>query len=85
MAGNVKSIKAGAVLFRAGDPADGMYLVRKGELMVYLEQNGTEVKLANVGAGNMIGEMAFFDKKPRSASVKANEDTEITIITNADR
>ncbi len=84
MAGNVKVVKAGAVLFKAGDAADGMYLVRKGELCVYLEQNGSEVKLANVGAGNMIGEMAFFDKKPRSASVKASEDCEITIITNAD-
>lgn len=81
MAGANKMLKAGQVVFKAGDPADGMYLVRKGELVVFLEQNGTEVILAKIGEGGMIGEMALFDRQPRSASVKASVDTEITLIS----
>ena len=81
MAGVNKSLKAGTVVFKAGDSADGMYLVRKGELVVYLEQAGKEVTLAKISEGGMVGEMALFDRMPRSASVKASMDSEITHIT----
>ena len=81
MAGLNKSLKAGTVVFKAGENADGMYLVRKGELVVYLEQGGKEVILAKISEGGMVGEMALFDRMPRSASVKASVDTEITHIS----
>ena len=81
MAGTNKSLKAGAVVFKAGDSADGMYLVRKGELVVYFEQGGKEVILARIPEGGMVGEMALFDRMPRSASVKASMDAEITHIS----
>lgn len=81
MAGLNKSLKAGTVVFKAGDNADGMYLVRKGELVVYLDQGGKEVVLAKIPEGGMVGEMALFDRMPRSASVKASADAEITLIS----
>jgi CRP-like cAMP-binding protein len=81
VAGVNKNLKAGTVVFKAGDDADGMYLVRKGELVVYLEQDGREVTLAKIAEGGMVGEMALFDRLPRSASVKASIDSEITHIT----
>lgn len=84
MAGANKILKSGQVVFRAGDAADGMYLVRKGLLVVYLEQEGKEVVLAKIGEGGMIGEMALFDRQPRSASVKAESDTEITLVSQDD-
>lgn len=84
MAGANKTLKEGQLLFKAGDQSDGMYLVRKGELRVFLEQNGKEVMLASVGAGGMIGEMALFDNSPRSASVKAVTDCEVTQISTDD-
>lgn len=81
MAGSNKILKEGQVLFKAGDKADGMYLIRRGELRVYLEQNGKEVTLVTIGAGGMIGEMALFDNSPRSASVKATVESEVTLIS----
>jgi len=84
VAGSNLLFKEGQIVFKEGDPADGMYLIRRGELRVYLEKNGNEVKLASVGAGGMIGEMAFFDNKPRSASVKAGTEAELTKITPED-
>lgn len=61
-----------------------MYLVRKGQLVVYLEDHGREVQLAKIHSGELIGEMALFDRKPRSAAVKAVKATEVTHITNED-
>lgn len=84
MAGSNLVLKPNQNLFKEGEAADGMYLVRRGELVVYLEKNGHEVKLASIGAGGMIGEMAFFDKKPRSASVKATVECEVTKIGEDD-
>lgn len=84
MAGANKIVKAGQVLFKAGDASNGMYVVRKGQLQVYLEQGGKEVKLATVQDGAIVGEMAFFENKPRSACVKAITDAEVTLITNDD-
>ncbi len=85
MAGQNKSLKEGQILFSAGDASDGMYLIRRGELRVYLEKDNKEISLATVEAGGMIGEMALFDKQPRSASVKATADnTEVTLISNED-
>lgn len=84
MAGANKVLKEGQVLFKAGDKSDGMYLIRKGELRVFLEQDGKEVTLATIGEGGMIGEMALFDNQPRSASVKAGKETEVTLISTED-
>jgi CRP-like cAMP-binding protein len=84
LAGVNKSLKAGSVVFKSGDDPDGMYVVRKGELIVYLEQESEEIVLAKIPAGGIVGEMALFEKRPRSASVKAGIDSEITHISEAD-
>ena len=84
MAGKNRILEPGTVLFKEGDQSDGMYVVRKGKILVYLDKGGNEIPLATVGEGAMIGEMALFDKKPRSASARAVEQVELTVISNAD-
>jgi CRP-like cAMP-binding protein len=84
VAGTNKVLKDGDVVFRQGDPADCMYLIRKGALKVFIAKETSEVNLAVLEAGSIVGEMAFFDNKPRSASVKATQTTEVTQITRAD-
>lgn len=86
MAGKNFTMKEGQVLFRQGDKSDGMYLIRSGDLQVYLEsgKGADEIVLATVNQGGMIGEMALFDQQPRSASVKALTKAEITHISNSD-
>ncbi len=84
MAGKNTLLQPGEVLFKAGDASDGMYIIRRGELQVYLEQSGKQVALANINDGGIIGEMALFDQKPRSASVKATKETEVSQITSED-
>ena len=84
MAGTNLIIARGQMLFKQGEPSDGMYIIRKGEIAVFIEKGGTDVRLATVTSGAMIGEMALFDQKPRSASAKAIQDTEVTKISNQD-
>ncbi len=84
MAGVAKIYKTGDFVFKAGDRPDGMYIVRKGQLQVFLDQGGKRVVLATVPEGGIIGEMALFDKKNRSASVKASLPSEVTHITVTD-
>ncbi len=84
MAGQNKVLKANEVLFNIGDPAEAMYIVRKGTLRVFFPKGGEEVTVATLKDGAIVGEMAFFDDKPRSASVKAQDDTEVTVISKAD-
>ena len=74
---HLRSLKSNELLFKEGDPSDSMYVVKKGRLRVFKMKGTAEVELAELGAGSMIGEMAFFDQKPRSAGIKAITDSEI--------
>lgn len=84
MAGINKILSPGSILFREGDESDGMYVIRRGKLLIFLDKGGHEIPLVTVGEGAMVGEMALFDKKPRSASARALEEVELTVIGNDD-
>lgn len=75
-----KRIAKDTYLFREGDAPDAMYIVKSGTLAVTKTKGNSEVVLAEVQAGSMVGEMALFDKKPRSANVKATKETEVIAL-----
>ena len=77
-------LTCGEILFRIGDQSDGMYLLRDGELTIFVKENDREISLAKVVKGGLVGEMALFDNKPRSASVRALIDSELTLISKDD-
>lgn len=75
-----KKVAKDTYLFREGDAPDAMYIVKSGGLVVTKTKGASEVILAEVKPGAMVGEMAIFDKKPRSANVKASKDTEVIAL-----
>lgn len=75
-----KKIAKDAYLFREGDHPDAMYIVKSGALAITKTKGNSEIVLAEIKAGAMVGEMAIFDKKPRSANVKATKDTEVVAL-----
>ena len=77
-----KILKENELLFKQGDPSDGMFIIRKGSVKVYFE-NGMdkEVILDTLKAGSIVGEMSFFENKPRSACIKTIEPCDFTKIT----
>lgn len=62
-------LRAGEVLFREGDAPDCAYLVEAGVLSI---TTGPEQRrLAEVRAGELLGEMAVIDRSPRTATATA--------------
>lgn len=80
MSGTNKKLEKGQLLFREGDPSDAMYVVKKGRISITKTKGDSEIELASIGPGQMFGEMAFFDKKPRSANARAASDSEIIAL-----
>ena len=75
-----KNFKANEIIFSEGDFPDNMYIVRNGQISIFNSKNGIDNQLAVVGPGELIGELAMFDKKPRSASAKALSDCSVVIL-----
>ncbi|RLB83964.1 MAG: hypothetical protein DRH17_00345 [Deltaproteobacteria bacterium] len=66
----VKVFDAEQVIFAEGDKGDGAYFIMEGKVkVVALSSNFKEILLGELGEGEIFGEMALIDEKPRSASV----------------
>jgi CRP/FNR family cyclic AMP-dependent transcriptional regulator len=81
---NAKPVRlaADAVLFIAGDPGDGCYRVEQGLLKVsIIAPSGAERILAIVDPGGIVGELSVIDGLPRSASVSAVRDSELSFVS----
>ncbi len=76
----LKCYCVGDVLFREGDEADGLYMIRRGSVTVSRMNSGKEIVLAYVSAGNYVGEMALVSNSPRSATVRAASPTEAVLL-----
>ncbi|WP_347356274.1 cyclic nucleotide-binding domain-containing protein [Bdellovibrio sp.] len=75
-----KKVAKDTYLFRDGDAPDAMYIVKTGGFAITKSKGNTEVVIAEIQPGAMVGEMALFDKKPRSANVKATKDSEVIAL-----
>jgi NTE family protein len=73
------SLARGEWLFREGDPADGVYIVRVGHLEIVQEQPETAV-LNTLTRGAVIGELALLSGSVRSGSARALRDSEMLKI-----
>ena len=81
---NEKTFKAGEIVFSQGDQGASMYVVHSGAVQIYLpsaEKDQPPVVLKDVRSGEYFGELAIFDDKPRSASVRALVDTVLMELT----
>jgi EmrB/QacA subfamily drug resistance transporter len=69
-------------LFREGDAADGVYVVRVGHLEV-LDEEGEPQRINTLTRGAVLGELALLSDSVRSASVRALRDSELLKIDRA--
>ena len=61
----------GQDLLREGEQGIGLYVVTKGEVEVLRPEDGEQVMLALLRAGEVVGEMSLLDDTPVSATVRA--------------
>lgn len=66
-----KVYEDGETIIRQGDPGDCMYVIQEGQVEVVAVHEGRENRLAILGPGEFVGEMAIFEKERRSADVRA--------------
>jgi CRP/FNR family cyclic AMP-dependent transcriptional regulator len=77
-----QSLAERAVLFQAGDVADGCYRLEQGLLKVSIASpQGDERILTILGPGSIVGELAIIDGLPRSATVVAIRDCKLSFIS----
>jgi signal transduction histidine kinase len=73
-------VPAGENLFCEGDEGDSAYVITTGEIEVLKESAGRDVRLAVLGPGTLIGEMALLALAPRNATCRALTDATLVSI-----
>jgi len=77
-----RTAKSGEVIIKENDQAAGFFIVTSGKVEAV---KGAEAHpLATFGPGDFFGEMALFEGFPRSATVRASEDSELLAMTRWD-
>lgn len=80
-----RSFGKGEVVFFESDPGNTLYVVLSGRLRaVIVAEDGREVMLALLRAGEVFGEMALLDHAPRSAQVITLEPSRLLLLGRGD-
>ena len=71
----------GEVLFRAGDPADALYVIKRGAVDIISAAGET---LTQLQSGAFFGEMALLDHAPRNATAQAADYCELFVLSRGE-
>jgi CRP-like cAMP-binding protein len=82
-----RQLAAGEVIFNQGEPGDELIIVQEGEIAIYvpvegLEGGGQPIRIFQ--AGELLGEMALIDRRPRSLSARAEQPSSILVLRGDD-
>jgi CRP-like cAMP-binding protein len=72
-----RMLKAGEMVFREGDAAQDMFVIKSGHVAIRLGNR----TLAELGERSIFGEMALIDTAPRSATAIAMTDCELVPVS----
>lgn len=78
-----KVFTAGETIFREGEMGDSLVIIVSGKAdLIKKKKDGSEVILAACSKGAFFGEMTLINVEPRSATIRATEDTEALFLKN---
>jgi signal transduction histidine kinase len=76
-----KRFSPGEVIFKEGDPGDGLFVVLAGRVQISAALgSGERHVFSTVGPGDVFGEMALLDNLPRSAQASAEGETTVVFV-----
>ena len=76
-----RDLVRGQMLVAQGEPSDALFVVLHGALAV--RRTGDHAPIAELRAGELVGEIGFFANMPRTADVIAIRDTSVLVLTRA--
>jgi CRP-like cAMP-binding protein len=82
-----RQLAAGEILFNQGEPGDELIIVQEGEIAIYVpveDAPGGGLPIRLFQAGEMLGEMALIDRRPRSTSARAEQASRILSLRGDD-
>jgi CRP/FNR family transcriptional regulator, cyclic AMP receptor protein len=82
---DLRVLAPGEMLFQAGSPGESLYIVRSGEIELFVKDNaGQKIVLTIARTGQIFGELALLDRGPRTATAIALADTELLELDRED-
>jgi CRP/FNR family transcriptional regulator len=78
-----RTYKDNEMIFCEHEPGKELFILQSGKVKISKIVNQNEVMLAVLNTGDIFGEMAILDNKPRSASAIASGDVELLAINKA--
>jgi CRP/FNR family cyclic AMP-dependent transcriptional regulator len=80
-----KSVSAGETLFHAGDHGESLYVVKSGEVELFIKDTaGQKIILKVAERDDLFGEISMLDNRPRSATAVALMDAELFVLDRDD-
>src|ERR1700704_2927541 len=78
-------VPAGHTLFQAGDPGDSLFIVRQGQIELFIKDTaGQKIVLHTAEAGDMFGELAMLDSGARTATALALTEADVLVLDRDD-
>ena len=71
------------MIFSEAQSGSDMFIIQNGEVSITKVVDGNEVTLAVLHKGDMFGEMALLENKPRSANAIAHADCRLMVVNHA--
>jgi len=79
------SVEAGEIIFHAGDLGDALYIVKSGEVELFVKDTtGQKIVLTVAEKNDLFGELSMLDERPRSATSAALMDCELFLLDRDD-
>jgi CRP/FNR family transcriptional regulator, cyclic AMP receptor protein len=80
-----RSLRVDETLFLKGDPGDALYAVRRGKVRIATSTDaGKRITLNILGPGDVFGEIALLDGRPRTADAVSAEASELLMVQRRD-
>ncbi len=77
---DLMAVKAGEVIAEIGEVGEALFFVLEGECRLVAQLPESEMDVGKIQPGEMLGEMSFFDRKPRDVRLRAGTDTRLLRI-----
>jgi CRP-like cAMP-binding protein len=79
----VRNYEKDNMIFSEGERGDELYIIQTGSVKIAKIVDNNEVLLAVLGSGDIFGEMALLESKPRAACAIAHGNCRLTVVNRA--